>query len=281
MKKVCTIPELKREIRRVKDEHKTIGFVPTMGFLHEGHLSLLRKAKRQTDYLVTSIFVNPIQFAPGEDLDKYPQDLDGDTARAAQEGCDLLYLPRKEDLYPPGFTSYVEVSGLSETLCGKTRPGHFRGVTTVVNKLFNLVEPDRAFFGQKDAQQCLIIKKMVEDLDMNLKVVVCPIVREKNGLAMSSRNSYLDSREKEAATVLYRSLLFAERLIEQGERDPATVREKTASFISREPLAKIEYLELVNSSSLKGIAEIKGNILIALAVRIGRTRLIDNMIMEV
>lgn len=220
MEVVTAIEELRRRIREVKAGGASIGFVPTMGFLHQGHLSLMERARRENDFLVISIFVNPLQFGRGEDLDRYPRDREGDLAKARKVGCDLVFFPEEKTLYPPGFTTYVQVEGLSSVLCGVSRPTHFRGVATVVNKLFNLVQPDRAYFGQKDAQQAILIKRMVADLNMNLEVVVCPTVREEDGLAMSSRNNYLTPQERRAAPVLYRALKAGEELIAGGREVP-------------------------------------------------------------
>lgn len=281
MEIVSEFLDLKREVKLVRDSGKTIGFVATMGFLHRGHISLLEEARRQTDFVVLSIFVNPIQFGRGEDFTEYPRDLESDAAKARQAGCDLIFCPRENSMYPRGYSTFVEVEGITEGLCGASRPGHFRGVTTVVAKLFNLIEPHKAFFGQKDAQQALIIRKMVEDLNMNLEVIVCPTIREEDGVAMSSRNSYLNPRERAAAAVLYRSLCIARDTIGSGERDPQAIRDMMEKIIKREPLLLIEYIEIVNGRNLDAVTKLQGAILIALAVKVGQTRLIDNLLLEV
>lgn len=281
MEIVREFSDLKRAVRGARDRGKTIGFVPTMGFLHEGHVSLLEEARRQTGYVVLSIFVNPAQFGKEEDFTEYPRDLEGDAKKAEQAGCNLIFYPREINMYPKGYSTYVEVEGITGKLCGASRPGHFRGVATVVTKLFNLVEPHKAFFGQKDAQQALVIKRMVDDLNMDLEVIVCPTVREVDGLAMSSRNSYLDPEERKAAAVLYRSLCSARDAVASGEREPQAVRDKIASMIKQEPLVEIEYIELVNDRNLDVISRLEGTVLIALAVKIGHTRLIDNLMLEV
>lgn len=272
---------LRNEINKVKHAGKTVGFVPTMGFLHDGHLSLLKEAGRQTDYVVMSIFVNPIQFGAGEDYDEYPRDLEQDYRKAEQVGCDLIFYPKVKSMYPPGYLTYVNTEGISEPLCGGSRPGHFQGVTTVVAKLFNLVTPDKAFFGQKDAQQALIIRKMVADLNMNPEIVVCPTIREADGLAMSSRNAYLDPAERKAATILYRTLKKAREMILSGERDARTIRGFMVDSIGKEPLAAIQYIEVVDGQTLQQLECIEGSVLLALAVKFGETRLIDNISVEV
>jgi pantoate--beta-alanine ligase len=278
---VTAIEELRRRIREVKAGGASIGFVPTMGFLHQGHLSLMERARRENDFLVISIFVNPLQFGRGEDLDRYPRDREGDLAKARKVGCDLVFFPEEKTLYPPGFTTYVQVEGLSSVLCGVSRPTHFRGVATVVNKLFNLVQPDRAYFGQKDAQQAILIKRMVADLNMNLEVVVCPTVREEDGLAMSSRNNYLTPQERRAAPVLYRALKAGEELIAGGERSPRAVVRRMEEVIAGEPLVKkVDYLVVVDAENLQEKDPLEGSLLLAGAVYIGKARLIDNIIVN-
>ena len=274
---VTTVAEMKRLVRTWKNEGKTVGFVPTMGYLHEGHLSLVRESRKRSDVTVVSIFVNPTQFGPGEDFNKYPRDLKKDSAFLKNGGADCLFHPDAADIYPPGYRSYVEVHGLQDRLCGKSRPGHFRGVATVVLKLFHIVGPDLAFFGAKDAQQVLIIKRMAADLNLDVDVVTCPIVREPDGLALSSRNTYLSPDERKAAPVLLRSLAAAGKLVAAGERDAAKVIAGIRSVIGSEPLARIDYVEAVDPAGLEPVAEIRGDILIALAVFIGSTRLIDNI----
>lgn len=276
-----TIKEVRDIIKKEKSKGKTIGFVPTMGYLHEGHLSLVRRAKEETDFVVVSIFVNPLQFGPKEDFKEYPRDLERDIKLLEEVKADLLFAPEVEEMYPPGYKTYVEVTEITDVLCGASRPGHFKGVTTVVAKLFNIVKPDKAFFGQKDAQQVAVIKKMVKDLNMDLEIVPVPTVREEDGLAMSSRNVYLNTEERKAAPILYKSLQRAKELIEKGEKNSTTILKEMEEMISKEPLAKIDYIEIVDGETLKRKDKVEGNILIALAVKIGRTRLIDNIQMEV
>jgi pantoate--beta-alanine ligase len=256
---------------------RSVGLVPTMGFLHEGHLSLVREARKRADIVVVSIFVNPAQFGPREDFARYPRDLDRDRALLEAEGVDVLFHPSAAEMYPPGYRTYVEVHGLQEGLCGRSRPGHFRGVATVVLKLFNIVRPDAAFFGAKDAQQALILAKMASDLDLGVEVVTCPIVREPDGLAMSSRNAYLNPAERRAALLLSKSLRRAEQAILAGERDAAKVLAGIRFIIEAEPLARVDYVEAVDPAGLVPVGEIRGEVLIALAVFIGSTRLIDNI----
>ena len=281
MKVVTGVAGMKALARQWKEEGKKVGFVPTMGYLHEGHLSLVRESKKRTDVTVVSIFVNPAQFGPNEDFKKYPRDLEKDSAYLEQGGVDCLFYPDAVEIYPPGYRAYVEVHGLQDRLCGKSRPGHFRGVSTVVLKLFNIVRPDIAFFGAKDAQQILIIEKMAADLDLDVEVVTCPLVREPDGLALSSRNAYLSPEERKAALVLSISLRWAERAIGAGERDAAKVTAGIRAAIEAEPLARVDYVEAVDPVNLEPVAEIRGDILIVLAVFIGSTRLIDNIRLHV
>lgn len=259
---------------------KRIGFVPTMGALHEGHLSLVRAAQQRTDVTVVSVFVNPTQFAPGEDYRRYPRPLEADSARLLREGVDFLFAPSAEEIYPPDFQSYVTVERLGTPLEGQFRPGHFRGVATVVLKLFNIVQPHLAFFGQKDAQQSVVIQQLVRDLSLPVEIVVCPIVREPDGLALSSRNAYLSPQERQAALVLYRSLLRARELIENGERRAEEILRAMRALIAQQPRARIDYIGVVDASSLQPVARVAGRTLIALAVWVGSARLIDNMIIE-
>jgi pantoate--beta-alanine ligase len=282
MRVIDNISGLKAIIRAQKTAGRTIGFVPTMGYLHEGHMSLARRSVAENDFTVMSIFVNPIQFGINEDFDKYPRDFDGDTAKAESCGVDVLFMPPAEEMYPAGYSTYVEVSGeITGKLCGKSRPGHFRGVATVVAKLFNIVESNRAYFGQKDAQQATIITKMARELDMNLEVVICPIVREADGLAMSSRNVYLNMEERKAALVLSVSLFQAEGKIRAGERNAERILTGIKENIKAESMAQLEYASLVNAQTLEDVRQIKGKVLIALAVKFGKTRLIDNITLEV
>jgi len=275
-----TIEEVRSLLNAVRTEGKCIGLVPTMGYLHQGHLSLVQEAKRRCDVVVMSIFVNPTQFGPNEDFAAYPRDLQRDAAQAAEAGVDVIFAPAVEEMYPRGFSSYVDVTGVSEPLCGGSRPGHFRGVATVVTKLFNIIRPEAAFFGQKDFQQVLVIKRMVEDLNIDVEIVDVPIVREVDGLALSSRNVYLSPEERQAALVLSRSLKLAREQVAGGERDINRLRELVMNEINSEPLAKIDYVEIVAIPHLTKIERLEGEVLLALAVRFGKTRLIDNTVLE-
>jgi len=276
MEIVQKIEELREKIISWKNQDQRIGLVPTMGFLHEGHLSLVRESKKRCQKTVVSIFVNPKQFGPKEDYEVYPRDLERDRALLEREGVDLIFYPPVEVMYPEGYKTYVEVEDLQDKLCGKSRPGHFRGVCTVVLKLFNLVQPDEAYFGWKDAQQVLILKKMVEDLNLPLKIVPLPLVRDHDGLALSSRNTYLSPEERRAALVLKKSLDLAEKLIQTGEKDVVTIKQKMIDLISSEPLARSDYVEIVDLRTLDTLKILDRDALIALAVFVGRTRLIDN-----
>jgi len=279
---ICrTIEEIKPFIRAARSAGRTIGLVPTMGYFHEGHLSLMRAARSDCDLVVVSLFVNPIQFGPNEDFAEYPRDFERDVRLAGEVGVDVIFAPEPGEMYPSGHCTYVEVEEITEPLCGRSRPGHFRGVATVVTKLFNIVEPDRAYFGQKDAQQVMVIQQMVRDLNMNLEIISCPIVREEDGLAMSSRNVYLSSEERKAATVLFHSLREAEEKIRGGETNATRLRRQIIEKVSSEPLAAIDYVEILCIPGLKPMEVLKGRVLIALAVRFGKTRLIDNTIVEV
>lgn len=280
MKTVDTIARMSTLSKMMRKEGKTIGFVPTMGYLHEGHLSLARTTKKHTDVVVMSIFVNPIQFGPNEDYENYPRDLKRDEDLARSAGVDVLFTPSVKEIYPEGYATYVSVERLGDTLCGASRPGHFRGVTTVVAKLFEIVRPDIAYFGQKDAQQAFIIRKMAEDLTMGIEVKVLPTVREADGLAMSSRNTYLSPDERKDATVLYAALREAEALIAAGRRDPRQVIAAMREMIAGVPTARIDYIAIVDTKELNDVAEITGEVLVALAVVIGTTRLIDNIIIK-
>ncbi|OGX14917.1 MAG: pantoate--beta-alanine ligase [Omnitrophica WOR_2 bacterium RBG_13_41_10] len=262
---------------KIKMQHKTIGLVPTMGALHEGHLSLIRRARKDNDYVVVSIFVNPTQFSPKEDLKKYPRPLKQDMRLCKKEGVDIIFYPSVEMMYPKDYKTYIKVSKLDEVLCGKFRPGHFQGVTTVVAKLFNIVSADNAYFGQKDAQQAIIIQKMVIDLNIPVRIKITPTVREKDGLAMSSRNAYLNQKERKEAVVLYQALKLAGRLIKQGNKNSADIIKRMQYLILTKKSAKIQYLAIVDTQDLRLVSRIKEKILIALAVSIGKTRLIDNI----
>jgi len=280
MKLYKRISDLQRDILKLKREGKRIGFVPTMGYLHEGHLSLARYARRENDIVVISIFVNPTQFGPREDYRRYPRDLKRDLRLAREEEVDIVFYPSVEEMYPTKYRTYVEVEELSNVLCGKSRPGHFRGVTTVCAKLFNIVLPDVAYFGHKDAQQAIIIKRMVRDLNFPLKIKVLPIVREKDGLALSSRNVYLSSEERKEATVLYRSLKIAEQMVKEGVKDSRKIKRRVRSMISRKETAKIDYVEIVSLEDLEPVTVIDKPALLALAVWFGKARLIDNTILK-
>jgi pantoate--beta-alanine ligase len=274
---VTTVGEIKGLIKRWKDEGKTIGFVPTMGYLHQGHLSLVRESRKRTDVTAVSIFVNPAQFGPREDFQKYPRDFKRDAALLEKEGADVLFYPAVDEVYPPGYKTYVEVTDLEDRLCGMSMPGHFRGVATVVLKLIHIIAPDLAFFGWKDAQQVVILRKMTADLNLGTEIVACPLVREPDGLAMSSRNTYLSPDERKAALVLSRSLAAAERLIAAGERDAGRLIGAVRSMIEAEPLARIDYVEITDMKEVQPLRRLEGDVLVALAVFIGTTRLIDNI----
>jgi pantoate--beta-alanine ligase len=279
VRRVTSIKEMAAIGRALYRLGKSVGFVPTMGYLHEGHLSLVRRAKRENQVVVVSVFVNPTQFGPNEDLDRYPRDLERDARLLEAEGVDYLFTPTAEEMYPEGYSTWVEVENLTEGLCGAKRPGHFRGVATVVTKLFNLVKPTRAYFGEKDFQQLQVIKRLVSDLNLDVEVVGCPIVREPDGLAMSSRNAYLSPEERESAVALYRALQLAKRLFEGGERDAETVKRKVREFLESYPLVKgVDYVEVVSADTLKPVKTIKEGDLIALAVFVGNARLIDNFV---
>lgn len=278
---ICyTVKEVREQVNEWKKQSLTIGFVPTMGYLHEGHRSLMEAARKNNDKVVVSIFVNPMQFGPTEDLESYPRDLKKDAALCEGVGVDLIFHPEPEEMYESDFCSYVDMNGLTGELCGKSRPIHFRGVQTVVLKLFNIVKPDQAYFGQKDAQQLAVIKRMVRDLNVDIKINGCPIVREDDGLAKSSRNTYLSSEERQAALVLSRSLKVGKELIEAGEKDVAKVKEVITTEINKEPLARIDYVEVVDFENIVPVDTIGKSVLVAMAVYIGKTRLIDNFIIE-
>jgi pantoate--beta-alanine ligase len=258
----------------------SVGFVPTMGYLHDGHLALVKQARDDNSVVIASIFVNPTQFGPTEDFKTYPRNTERDLAMLRKERTDIVFMPSAEDMYPEGYSSWVEVEKVTDRLEGSCRPGHFKGVTTVVAKLFNIVEPTRAYFGQKDAQQALVIKKMATDLNMNLEVIVAPTVRENDGLAMSSRNVYLNAQERQAATVLFKALALARNLREKGEENADTIRQEMTTLINKEPLTKIEYISIADAGTLEELTKIDRPALASLAVRIGKTRLIDNIVLE-
>ena len=280
MEIITTVAEMKARVAEWKAQGLTIGLTPTMGALHEGHMSLMEHARSQCDRVVTSVFVNPIQFGPNEDYDNYPRDLDHDAAVAESKGVDVVFHPTVDEMYPEHYNTYVTMETLTDSLCGAKRPGHFRGVCTVVCKLFNIVQPDKAFFGQKDAQQLAIIKRMVADLNMNVKVIGCPIVREEDGLTKSSRNTYLSADERTAALVLSRAVGKAAELIENGERSALVVKEQMTAIIEAEPLARIDYVEVVSLDDMQPTAAIGDSGLVAIAVYIGKTRLIDNYLFD-
>lgn len=280
MKVVGTIKEVRTLVKEWKKNGESVGFVPTMGYLHEGHGSLITKARENNDKVVVSIFVNPLQFGPSEDLESYPRDLEKDSKFCESLGADLIFHPEPEEMYHDDFSSYVDMSVLTEELCGLSRPVHFRGVCTVVSKLFNIVQPDNAYFGEKDAQQLAIIKHMVQDLNMDVNVVGCPIVREEDGLAKSSRNTYLSPEERKAALILSKTIELAKKLIAEGEKDADVVVAKMKANIETEPMAKIDYVKAVNGLTMQQQKEIKAPMLIAMAVYIGKTRLIDNAIIS-
>lgn len=282
MKLVKTVAELREEIAAAKLAGKTIGLVPTMGALHEGHASLIKAANMENDFVVVSVFVNPTQFGPNEDLDAYPRTLDADCKLAESMGADIVFAPSAKEMYPSEDMTWVEVTGnVTKVLCGRSRPIHFRGVTTVVSKLFNLAQPDRAYFGQKDAQQVEVLKRMVKDLFFNLQLRIMPIVREADGLAKSSRNTYLSASEHEAALVLSRSLKKAQERFAAGERDAAVLTEAVRAEIAAEPMSDIDYVEIYRLPELQPVdGPLTGNNLLAVAVKFGTTRLIDNVILE-
>jgi pantoate--beta-alanine ligase len=279
--KICTtIHEMRDASRAVRRAGKRLGFVPTMGALHEGHLSLVRAACAASDVVAASIFVNPTQFGVNEDLAKYPRSFESDCEMLEREGVAQLFAPAVEEMYPGGAATWVTVEGLSSKLDGRSRPGHFRGVTTVVAKLFHIVEPDAAFFGQKDAAQVAIIRRMVRDLNLAVKIVVCPIVREADGLAMSSRNAYLDSEHRERARVLHRALIGVQELAEAGERDTSKLLAAGREAVAKENAVRLDYLEIVNPDTLDPVEQVSGSVLVAVAAYVGSTRLIDNVLLD-
>lgn len=271
---------LTKKVFETKKRGKTIGLVPTMGFLHEGHMSLIRRARKDTDCVIVSIFVNPAQFGPKEDFKKYPRDFKRDFSLCEKENADIVFTPKAEEIYPENYVTYVNVEKITDTLCGASRPGHFRGVATVVAKLFNITMPDIAYFGQKDAQQAIVIKRMAEDLNMSVRIKVMPIVREKDGLAMSSRNVYLNLKERMQAQSISKSLKLAKELFDSGEKDSGKIINEMKKVIDKQSEAKIDYIKIVDLKDLRSIKKISGNVLIAIAVWFGKTRLIDNVILN-
>lgn len=277
---VKTIEEVRAQVKAWRAEGLTVGLVPTMGYLHEGHQSLIARSVAENDRTVVSDFVNPIQFGPTEDLATYPRDIERDAALCESTGANLIFHPEAEEMYAPDFCTYVDMDHLTKGLCGKTRPIHFRGVCTVVSKLFHIVQPDRAYFGQKDAQQLAVIRRMVRDLNMPLTIVGCPIIREEDGLAKSSRNTYLSAEERKAALCLSRGLNKGKAAVEAGETDAEKVKAIITAEIEAEPLSRIDYVEIVDWNNLEPVSSTEGSILAAVAVYIGKTRLIDNFIIE-
>ncbi|WP_277655809.1 pantoate--beta-alanine ligase [Seleniivibrio woodruffii] len=281
MKIFNKITDIKAEVKKLKSEGKAVGFVPTMGFLHEGHMSLVRESVSNNDVTVTSIFVNPTQFGPTEDLAAYPRDFERDCAMLDKNGADIIFHPEPSEIYGEGFCTKVELSGITEVLCGISRPVHFAGVATVVTKLFNIVNPDRAYFGSKDYQQLQVIRRMVKDLNMDVEVVGMPIIREADGLAMSSRNVYLGAQERRSALALSGSFKVVEDLLKQGVTDSKTIKEKIAEFILSHPHTRIDYIETVHPESLVSVDSAEADFVVALAVYVGKARLIDNRYFEV
>lgn len=280
IKIVHTVKEVRNQVKQWRMQGLTIGFVPTMGYLHEGHQSLIKKAVEENDKVVVSVFVNPMQFAPNEDLESYPRDLDADARLCEQTGADLIFNPEPEEMYTDGFCSFVDMNGPTAELCGKSRPIHFRGVCTVVSKLFNIVTPDKAYFGQKDAQQLAVIRRMVIDLNIPVEIVGCPIIREADGLAKSSRNTYLNAEERKAALILSKTIFMGQQLVKDGLTDAKKLVELMKKNIETEPLAKIDYVEAVDFNDISIKDTISDNTLVAMAVYIGKTRLIDNFIVQ-
>ncbi|MCR2102365.1 pantoate--beta-alanine ligase [Campylobacter upsaliensis] len=278
MQIINDIKDLKNIIKKWKNQGLSIGYVPTMGYLHEGHLSLIKKASKN-DKIIVSIFVNPMQFGVNEDLATYPRDLERDAKLCENEGVAVLFTPSVEQMYPKDFSSYVDMNSLTDKLCGAKREGHFRGVCTILMKFFHLITPDVAYFGQKDAQQCAVVKHMVEDLNLDLEIEICPIVREKDGLAKSSRNVYLNETERKAALVLSRAIFLGENLIQKGERESKIILQAMREELQKESLARIDYIELVNPKTMQNLERIEDSALGALAVYIGKTRLIDNFLL--
>lgn len=279
---VKTIKEVRENVKQWRKEGLSVGLVPTMGFLHEGHESLIKRAVAENDRVVVSVFVNPMQFGPKEDLASYPRDIEADGRLCEAAGASLIFHPEPEEMYEEGFCSFVDMTGLTNALCGLSRPVHFRGVCTVVNKLFNIVLPDRAYFGEKDAQQLAVVKRMVKDLNMDIEIVGCPIIREADGLAKSSRNTYLSPESRKQAVILSKSVFMARKMIEDGERDASKVKKAMVDLINTMPLADIDYVEIVDVNTMKSIDKIEGDILCAIAVNIGgEVRLIDNTMLSV
>ncbi len=279
MQVIETIDEMKALVKEWKKQGLSIGFVPTMGYLHSGHLSLI-KAARKNDKLVVSIFVNPLQFGANEDLDKYPRDLQQDTQLCEKEKVDVLFVPSVAQMYPAGFSAFVDMHSLTDKLCGASRKGHFKGVCTILTKFFNIIKPNKAYFGQKDAQQCAVVRQMVSDLNMSVELEICPIVRENDGLAKSSRNVYLNEAERKAALVLSKAIFLGEKLVKSGEKSAKVVEEAMQKELSSEKLARTDYVAIVDANTIQSIERIQGDVLGAIAVYIGKTRLIDNFLLR-
>jgi pantoate--beta-alanine ligase len=277
MKVIETITEMKKVRRSLTGD---VGFVPTMGFLHDGHIELVRRAKAENPIALASIFVNPTQFGPREDLASYPRDIQRDLKMLESIKTDFVFIPTAAEMYAPRYSTWVDVEKVTESLEGAVRPGHFRGVATVVTKLFNIVQPTKAYFGQKDAQQCVVIKKFVSDLNMNIEIVICPTVREPDGLAMSSRNTYLKPDERKAAAVLYQSLKLAQQLWSQGEKDAEKIRQKMITLIQEQPLATLDYVSIADNETLEELDIVKPPALVSLVVKIGKPRLLDNVVLK-
>lgn len=278
MKLVHTVNEVREQVKEWKKEGLTVGLVPTMGFLHEGHQSLIAASVKENDRTVVSVFVNPTQFGPNEDFEAYPRDIEKDRALCESTGADLIFNPEPEEMYPEGFCTYTNITGLSDALCGKSRPIHFKGVCTVVSKLFNIVGADKAYFGEKDAQQLAIIRRMVRDMNIPVEIVGCPIIREEDGLAKSSRNTYLNPEERKAALILSKAVFAGKDMVENGEKSAEKIVSSMKEIIKSEPLAEIDYVEMVDMNTMKNIDAVEGTVLCAIAVKIGKTRLIDNFI---
>ncbi len=280
MKIITSVKRMKTLAQGLRQKGKTIGFVPTMGAIHEGHLSLIQAARKKADTVVVSSFVNPTQFGPAEDFHQYPRDPRGDQEKCREAGVDILFMPPVSQMYAKDHTTFVTTERLTEVLCGPFRPGHFRGVTTVVSQLFNIVRPHLAFFGQKDYQQAVVIQEMVKDLHFDTKIAIVPTVRERDGLAMSSRNAYLSPQERQAARVLYKSLLIGKKMISEGERDPSEIKFRMEELIKKEGIARVEYISICHPKTLQEVQKVEGKTLIVLAVWIGKTRLIDNILVS-
>ena len=278
MQILSTVNEVRNAVKAWQKEGKTVGLVPTMGFLHEGHVSLINRAVAENDHVVVSIFVNPTQFGPNEDFEAYPRDLEMDAKMCEAAGADIIFHPEASEMYPENFSSFVNMTGLTDALCGKSRPVHFQGVCTVVSKLFNIIPADNAYFGEKDAQQLAVIKRMVKDLNFDINIIGCPIIREDDGLAKSSRNTYLNSEERQAALVLSKAVNCGKEMVADGEKDASVILSAMKDIINAEPLARIDYVEMVDMNTMKNIDTVGGDVLCAMAVFVGKTRLIDNFI---